>query len=129
MDDSLVHSLGNRRRFQRKKDQFHQIKRCSFWVARAIIYNQGNFPFFRTKFLLNFFNPFFKQFRWYPTFWVWMLFTPLKHLVVFDLLVTNIGGLLPFTLPATILVKWTLVCLPPVHFSFLKWYDLLETHW
>ena len=57
-----------------------------------------------------------------------MFFTPLKYLGVFDLLITKIGTLSPFTFPVAIPVKQTLLYLLPVHFSFLKQYVLLGKH-
>ena len=74
-DDSLIHRLGNRRCIRRKKDQFHPIKRWHIWLGRAIICNQGNLALLGTKISINFFNPFFKQFKWYPTFWLYSIAT------------------------------------------------------
>ena len=133
-DDYFIHRLGNRRRIRRKKDQFHPIKRWHGWVNRAIMYNQTDLPLLGTKVSINFFSPFFKQFRWHPTFWLcpiatWNVFHTFKTSWIFYLPIRNIGSLSLFTLSATIPVKQTLLCLPPVHFLFLKWYVLLGTHW
>ena len=131
-DDFLIHRLGNRRGIRKNNDQFPLIKCWYFWWA-------GQLSIIKAMFLF-----------WAPTFWSISLnnssnssdniqllvlpdsdmerFSHLQDFGVFDLPITNIGSLSPFTLTAAIPVKQTLLCLPTVHFPFLKWFVLLDTH-